>query len=127
MLDHIASMTPRWAKVFLVAGCLIFGLLLHLAYLSRKTERMYAHATVTKLQSYRDWALRSDIPQAATILGYVREGTNTKQRPGTPLDQMCTLERSNVIVDIIAYLRAKTGEDLGHRPEPWIQKYATKN
>jgi hypothetical protein len=40
---------------------------------------------------------------------------------------MCSLERSNAIADIIAYLRTKTGEDLGGRPEPWIQKYATKD
>src|SRR5262245_19276908 len=109
-------MTPRWVKVLVVVGCLFLGLLLHLAYLSRKTETMYAHAAVAHLRSDRDWALRSDVPKAATILGYVREGTNTKQRPGTASDQMCSMERSNVIAEIIAYLRTKTGEDLGDRP-----------
>jgi hypothetical protein len=120
-------MTPRWVKVLAVVGCLFLALLFHFAYLSRKTETMYAHATVAHLRSDRDWALRSDAPKAATILGYILEGTNTKQRPGTTLDQMCSLERSNAIADIIAYLRTKTGEDLGGRPEPWIQKYATKD
>ena len=120
-------MTPRWLKVLAVFGCLFFALLLFLPLMGRKTERIYAHATVAHLRSDRDWALRSDVPKAATILGYVCEGTNTKQRPGTPLDQMCSMERSNVIADIIAYLRTKTGEDLGDRPEPWIQKYATKD
>ena len=103
------------------------ALLLHFSYLSQKTEAMYAHATVAHLRSDRDWALRSDVQKAAIILGYVREGTNTKQRPGTPLDQMCSIERSNVIAEIVTYLRTKTGEDLGDRPEPWIEKYATKN
>ena len=95
--------------------------------MSWRTEEKYAHATVRHLQSDRDWALRSDVPQAAEILGYVARGTNTKQTPGTPLDQMCSIQRSNVIVEIIAYLRTKTGEDLGDKAEPWIQKYATKN
>ena len=102
-------------------GFIFFALLFYL--MARKTETMYAHATVANLRSNRDWALHSDVPKAATILGYVRDGTNTKQKPGSSLDQMCSLERSNAIVDIIAYLRAKTGEDLGDRPDPWIEKY----
>ena len=120
-------MTPRWLKVLAVLGCLFLALLIFLPYMSRQTEAKYARFTVQSLRSDREWALRSDVPQAAKILGYVREGKNTKQRPGTSLDRTCSMERSNVIVDIIAYLRTKTGEDLGDKPEPWIEKYATKN
>ena len=111
--------------VWFTAGILI--VLFFLTDMSRNTEVAYARRVVFGLQHDRDWALQSDAPQAAKILGYVHEGTNTKQKPGSPLDEICTLQRSNVIHDIVAYLRAKTGEDLGEQPEPWIQKYAPKN
>jgi hypothetical protein len=83
--------------------------------------------TVACLQADRDRALRSDIPGAAKILKYVAEGTNTKQHPGSALDQKCSAQRSNVVANIIDCLRTKTAEDLGDRPEPWILKYAPKD
>jgi hypothetical protein len=39
---------------------------------------------------------------------------------------MVERERALAERDIIAYLRAKTGQDLGESPEAWIQKYAPK-
>ena len=89
-------------------------------------EVSYARNVVFHLQEDRDAALQSNVPDAAKRLLYVSEGHNTKQSPGSPLDQMCNLQRRNVMRDIIAYLRTKTGEDFGDKPEPWIQKYAPK-
>jgi hypothetical protein len=39
---------------------------------------------------------------------------------------MVERERTNTFHEIIAHLRAKTGEDLGDDPEKWIQKYAVR-
>src|SRR5262245_36545886 len=117
MSDLATPVVPRWLKVLSVLVGLFLVLLFFLQYMARTTEEKYSYLTVQHLRRDRDWALHSDVPRAATILGYVREGTNTKQRPGAPLDQMCSIERSNVMVEIIAYLRTKTGEDLGERPE----------
>jgi len=97
-----------------------------LGSMSRTVEIAYARNTFFQLQEHRDHALRSDVSEAAERLLWVSEGTNTKQRAGSPLDRICTFQRTNVIHDIIIYLRAKTGEDLGDKPEPWIQKYAPK-
>jgi hypothetical protein len=34
-----------------------------------------------------------------------------------------TIERASAIREVIAYLRKKTGEDLGDDPQKWIEKY----
>lgn len=119
-------MIPKWLKVLAVVLCLMVALLHLLSDMARNTKELYAWGTVFRLERYRDEALLSDIPKAVQILHYVNEGTNTKQTPGSRLDQICSLQRTNVIREIIAYLRTKTGQDLGPIPEPWIKKYGLK-
>jgi hypothetical protein len=58
------------------------------------------------------------------VVGYYPSGS--KQETGSRLDRMVEQERALATRDIIAYLRSKTGEDLGERPEAWIQKYAKR-
>lgn len=117
-------MIPRWLKVLaFISGALI--VLMHLlGDMSRNTQELYAYGTVLRLERDRDKALAADVPSAAVILHYVDEGQNTKQTPGSYLDRICSLQRTNVIRDIISYLRKKTGEDLGDAPGPWVLKYA---
>jgi hypothetical protein len=119
-------MIPRWKKVAAGLGIFFVFAYFFLTDMSRGIEAAYARRVVFSLQRDRDEALRSDVPGAAERLSWANQGHNTKQKPGSPLDQICNLQRSNVVRDIIVYLRAKTGEDLGDRPEPWIQKYAPK-
>jgi hypothetical protein len=73
-------------------------------------------------------ALQSDAAGAAGCLGYVvgYYPTGTKQTTGSRLDRIVERERTIAERDIIAYLRAKTGEDLGLNPEVWIGKYAKR-
>ena len=119
-------MKPTLLTVMVVLGLLFLGALLVPPALRRAAEPQYAIDTIYDLNSNSDWALRSEVPQAATILGHVSRGTNAWQRPGTAWDNRCNVKRSNVVVSIIAYLRTKTGENLGDSPEPWIQKYSAK-
>ena len=115
---------PRSLKILLVVPCM-FVILVHLlGDMSRNTVELYAYRTVLGLERYRQEALASDASHAARTLYYVNAGENTKQSPGSYLDRICSLQRTNVIRDIIAHLRAKTGEDLGDLPGPWIQKYS---
>ena len=58
------------------------------------------------------------------VVGYYPSGS--KQEAGFRLDRMVELERTAAARDIVAYLRTKTGEDLGTSPEAWIQKYAKR-
>lgn len=57
----------------------------------------------------------------ASVVGYYPSGS--KQQAGSRLDRMVERERARVARDIVAYLRAKTGADLGDSPEAWIQRY----
>ena len=117
---------PRWQKFLAVLGMLFVLVLFLVSEMSKNMEIAYAKRVVFSLQEQRDLALRSDVPEAAKQLLWVSEGHNSKQKPGSPLDQICNLQRTNVMRDIIVYLRAKTGEDLGDKPEPWMLKYAPK-
>jgi hypothetical protein len=76
----------------------------------------------------RTRALQSDPAGAAGCLEYVMGyyPSGSKQETGSRLDRMVEHERSLAARDIVAYLRTKTGEDLGERPEAWIQKYAKR-
>jgi hypothetical protein len=60
----------------------------------------------------------------AYAVGYYPSGT--KQETGSRLDRMVEQARTVAIYEIVAHLRARTGEDLGAGPEVWIQKYAKK-
>ncbi len=117
-----------------VRGCLIavFALLLlllvtgFLKQMELSTQIGYARRVVFELQEWRDSALRAEVAQAAEKLKWASQGHNSKQKEGSPLDQICSNQRTNVIRDIVAYLRTKTGYDLGDNPQAWIDKYAPK-
>jgi len=116
-----------WLLAATLGASLFLLVIQFLGGMSRTVEIAYARNTFFRLQKHRDYALHSDVSEAAERLLWVSEGTNTKQKPGSPLDQICSFQRTNVIHDIIVYLRARTGEDLGDKAEPWIQKYAPKH
>jgi hypothetical protein len=73
-------------------------------------------------------ALTSDPAGAAGCLEYVVSyyPSGSKQETGSRLDRMVEQARALAARDIVAYLRTKTGEDLGASPEAWIQKYAKR-
>lgn len=76
----------------------------------------------------RTQALQSDPAGAVRCLDYVvgYDPSGSKQETGSRLDRMVERERTLAARDIVAYLRTKTGEDLGESPETWIQKYEKK-
>lgn len=79
-------------------------------------------------EEMRTRALQSNTSEAAGCLRYVVHyyESGSKQETGSRLDRMVERERQRATQDIIAYLRTKTGQDLGESPEAWIQKYAQK-
>ncbi len=107
--------------VLLAATCKFFwdwaSLHVRVAFASEQTEIF---------EEQRHSALTADPLGAALeleyIVGYYPSGT--KQIAGSRLDQIVERQRRRAAMDIIAYLRAKTGEDLGDDPQKWIQKYA---
>jgi hypothetical protein len=51
--------------------------------------------------------------------------TDRKQDAFAKLRRMVDIERAAAVGDIIVYLRAKTGDDLGGDPQRWIDAYGT--
>ena len=108
--------------LLVMSGCLFW----HCG--SQAVRIAFASEQTQIFDEMRTRALQSDTSGAAGYLEYVvvYYPSGTKQEPGSPLDRIVERERAQAARDIIAYLRAKTGEDLGEKPEAWIQKYVKR-
>lgn len=116
------GLTAACAALVVVCGCLLWNygwLKIRVAFASEQTQIF---------DDMRAKALQSDPAGAAGCLQYVVNyyPSGSKQETGSRLDRMVERERTRAVSDIISHLRAKTGQDLGENPEPWIQKYAPK-
>jgi hypothetical protein len=109
--------------VLLVATC---KLLWDLASVHARVA--FASEQTEIFEEQRRVALAADPFGAASQLEYIvgYYPTGTKQIPGSRLDKVVERQRAQAVHDIIAYLRTKTGEDLGDDPQKWIQKYAKR-
>jgi hypothetical protein len=101
---------------------------LFVGYAPLKLRLAFASEQVHIFDEMRDKALHSDASGAAGCLEYVVNyyPSGTKQQSGSRLDRMVESARTQSVREILACLRAKTGEDLGADPEPWINKYAKR-
>jgi hypothetical protein len=95
---------------------------------SLKLSVTFASEQAHIFDEMRDKALNSDVSAAAGCLEYVVNyyPSGTKQESGSRLDHMVESARGQAVRQIVAYLRTKTGEDLGPDPESWINKYAKR-
>jgi hypothetical protein len=91
-----------------------------------KIEVAFAEEQTRIFEDMRQQALGGSPSGAAGALAYVVNyyPSGTKQREGSRLDKVVEQMRSCTIRDIISQLRQKTGEDLGEKPDAWIEKYA---
>jgi hypothetical protein len=115
--------------VFVVLVALLLAILLgwqswHHARL--KIEVAFAEEQTRIFEDMHKQAIGGSPAGAAEALAYVVNyfPTGTKQREGSRLDKVVERMRASVVRDIISELRQKTGEDLGAKPEAWIEKYA---
>jgi len=115
--------------VVLAALCCLLAVLsvsLFIGYAPLKLRLAFASEQVHIFEDMRDKALHSDASGAVGCLEYVVNyyPSGTKQESGSRLDRMVESARGHSVREILAYLRTKTGEDLGTDPESWIKKYA---
>ncbi|MBE0541506.1 MAG: hypothetical protein IH623_08985 [Verrucomicrobia bacterium] len=91
-----------------------------------KIEVAFAEEQTRIFEQMRQQAIGDSASGVAESLAYVVNyyPSGTKQREGSRLDSVVERMRSCAIRDIIAQLRQKTGEDLGEKPEAWIEKHA---
>jgi len=124
---------PGYKRLTIVLGVVCVGLLvlygcLFWSYGWLKVRVTFASEQTQIFEEMRTQALQSDATGAAGCLEYVvgYYPSGSKQETGSRLDRMVERERALAVRDIVAYLRTKTGQDLGESPEAWIQKYAKK-
>jgi hypothetical protein len=113
----------------LAAACLGVVLLVALA------ARAWFESSVTNLrisfadeqtaifEQMRDKAEEGEAEEAADCLSYTLGyyPSGTKQVPGSTLDRIVERSRRGAVRQIIATLRARTGQDFGSDPKRWIE------
>ncbi len=117
--------------IFLVVACiglLVLSCALFWNYGLLQLQVHFAGDQTRMIQMMRAEALQGGTANAADCLGVVvyYYPSGTKQATGSRLDRIVERERALAARDIIAYLRSKTGEDLGDNAYAWIKKYGTK-
>jgi hypothetical protein len=124
---------PAYKRVAIALGVVCVGLVvlygcLFWSYGWLKIRVAFASEQTHIFEEMRTRALQSDAAGAVGCLEYVVAyyPSGTKQETGSRLDRMVERERERAVRDIVAYLRTKTGQDLGERPEAWIQKYGNR-
>ena len=106
----------------------VLSVSLSVGYAPLKLQLMMASEQVHIFEEMRSRALQGSPSDAAGRLEYVVSyyPSVTKQIVGSRLDRLVEQARASVVREILAYLRSKTGEDLGSDAEAWIQKYAQR-
>jgi hypothetical protein len=91
-----------------------------------KIEVAFADEQTRIFEDMRQQAFGGSPSGAAEALAYAVNyyPSGTKQREGSRLDKVVERARASVVRDIVSGLRQKTGENLGEKPEAWIEKYA---
>lgn len=126
---HIpASKRVTVVLAFFCAGLVVLGVCLFWNYGVLSIRVAFAVEQTQVFEEMRLRALQTPPSEAAGCLQYVVSyyPSGTKQEAGSSLDRMVERERQRVVSDIIDYLRAKTGEDLGKEPHVWIDKHGRK-
>src|ERR1700682_2734214 len=92
------------------------------AWLSIQTS--FANEQTEIFDEMRAKALQSHPDNAVKYLEYVVDyyPSGTKQVQGSRLDRIVERARQNAIREILAYLRVKTGKELGDDPQRWIDE-----
>ena len=95
-------------------------------YARLKIEVTFAEEQTRIFEDMREQASSGSSNGAVESLAYVVNyyPSGSKQREGSPLDRVVERARAAAVREIISNLRRTTSEDLGEKPEAWIEKYA---
>ena len=111
-------------------GVLAIALLVSLVFLAQRQSelaRMRADIRLGRdvaesFRARRDLALKRGPVEAAEAL-YSLQVTPFPEPSWNPVAGFVERERLRCVGDLIAFLRLRTGEDLGESPDPWIFKF----
>ena len=124
----------RLTVILAIGIILLLGLVwqlnfkLHMALLDWKESEQSTWVEVRDIDKVRDWALQADTQKAADYLDMLdqdppREWTARRGNAGRVIE----IARASAIREVIAYLRKKTGEDLGDDPQKWVEKFGVQS
>lgn len=145
---HPTMITPKKTTIWLAAlSIVVLGLCwkAYHDYREHQVLRSFVHALTAQaevIEQCRDNGLHGATPSVtATCLKYAIEfqmpdwSVGSKYFASAPqvtqyytaqLQRMVARERTAAIKDLIAHLRATTGQDLGDDPQKWIKEFANK-
>jgi hypothetical protein len=105
--------------LFVATCCLLWS------HLTLKSQTASARDQITYFTEMSNRSMAGTPAQAAECLAHVVNyyPSGTKQTRGSALDDLVERQRERAQLEIIAILRVRTRDDLGQKPEPWIQKY----
>lgn len=111
----------------LISVLLLAVLLAQLGRTNRyRLDVRYAHDIVGGFDRTRDLAMRAEIPETIQYLEQMHFPEGQPSPFTGSLSYFVETQRRRAVHDVIVYLRAKTGKDLGDKPEAWIQEYGQK-
>ena len=114
----------------ITVGVLAIGLLVSLGMLAQRQmelARMRSDIRLGRdvargLHDRRDFALKRGPAEAAEAL-YSLQVAPFPEPSWNPVAGFVESERRRCIADLIAFLRTRTGKDLGESPDPWIFEF----
>jgi hypothetical protein len=91
-----------------------------------RVDVRYAHDIVERFNSERDRAMKGELSETIQYLEQL-DFPEGQPSPFTgSLSNFVETQRRRAVHDVIGYLGAKAGKDLGDNPEAWIQEYGKK-
>jgi hypothetical protein len=95
------------------------------SHLTLKSQTEAARNQIAFFSEMASRSMAGQPAQAAECLYYVVTyyPSGTKQTRGSALDDLVEAQRKRAQLEIISVLRARTRDDLGQEPGPWIKKY----
>jgi hypothetical protein len=94
-------------------------------YLERTLRLAFADDQTEIFEEMRIKASQAEPSKAVQYLDYAASyyPSGSKQVPGSRLDRVVERARRSAVREIIADLRARTGEDFGDDPQRWIEHF----
>ncbi len=120
-----------WALGFLSVVLLSLLAYSYLRFIELRGEIRYANDIVWRFEQDRDSAYKGSLTNAADMLWSLHYPSF--DWPGHPepfhgaVARLVERQRRGCVRDVISYLRAKTGNDLGDNLEVWILTYGSDN
>ena len=111
-----------WCFAVLSAALLIALAALQHRYAWTMSDIRYGRDIARSFRDRRDSAITRGVTEAASEL-YSLQTPPGSEPFQNPVADFVERERRRAIADIITFLRAKTGKDLGDAPDPWIREY----